>query len=435
MWGGIAIGHLNSARQAYGGLHPRQPMRKVLWYSLLLAVGVIVSQFLNGRGQTVINLLTMFCLSFIAVHIGYGFELTRSQPKKYAWDYVVGTTTTVFPWLFCAVYFVFAMAPAPLWRTRDMWWEALILGRFAAPTSVGLLFSMLAAVGLSATWLYRKARILAIFDDLDSILLFIPLKIFLLSMSLKLVAVVFVTFGLLWVVWRYVHAVNLPVSWPWVMLYSAIIVGISEGISLGGKRIDDSVPVKMEVLLLAFILGCMLARAPGHSFEKGDGSEGQARGLYSPREQSVMTIVSACFMALTGLSMPPFAGLPEATVQAATTLGPKYEGIPPEALALKEQFPGWGLVAFHVLMITVLSNIGKMFPALCYRREVSWRERLALAIGMFPRGEVGAGMLVLSLSYGIHGPALTVAALSLALNLLCSGLFILAIKRLVEPES
>jgi uncharacterized membrane protein YvlD (DUF360 family) len=53
---------------------------------------------------------------------------------------------------------------------------------------------------------------------------------------------------------------------------------------------------------------------------------------------------------------------------------------------------------------------------------------------MFPRGEVGAGMLVLSLSYGIAGPALSVAVLSLALNLLCSGLFVLVIKRLVSPK-
>jgi Kef-type K+ transport system membrane component KefB len=111
-----------------------------------------------------------------------------------------------------------------------------------------------------------------------------------------------------------------------------------------------------------------------------------------------------------------------------------YEGIPSAILASKEQFPGWGMIAFHVLIITLLSNIGKMFPALCYRKEASRKERLALAIGMFPRGEVGAGMLVLSLSYGIAGPALSVAVLSLALNLLCSGLFVLVIKRLVSPK-
>jgi hypothetical protein len=73
-----------------------------------------------------------------------------------------------------------------------------------------------------------------------------------------------------------------------------------------------------------------------------------------------------------------------------------------------------------------------MFPALCYRREAHWRERLAVAIGMWPRGEVGAGVLVVSLSYGIGGAVVTVAMLSLALNLLLTGLFILIVKKLLS---
>jgi Kef-type K+ transport system membrane component KefB len=406
-------------------------MRKVLLYSVLLAAGLVGSQLLAARGKMAINLLTMFCLSFIVIRIGYGFELTKDKPQKYGWDYVVGTTTSLFPWLFCGLYFVFAMAPAELWRSRDLWWEGVLLGRFAAPTSVGLLFSMLTAAGLAGTWLYKKARVLAIFDDLDSVLLFIPLKILLMSRNLQLVLLVIVIFGLLWAVWKYVHVLNLPVSWPWVMLYSAGIVALSEGIARGSKTIDDTVPVKVEVLLLAFILGCMLARAPGRD------PEGHDWGLEGPREQLVTTIVSACFMALAGLSMPEMFNAPLAREHAAeATSGTlTYEGIPAAVLAQKDQFPGWGRIAFHVLAITVLSNIGKMFPAFCYRREAGRGERLALAIGMFPRGEVGAGMLVLALSYGIAGPALTVAVLALALNLLCSGLFVLLIKRLVAPKA
>ena len=92
----------------------------------------------------------------------------------------------------------------------------------------------------------------------------------------------------------------------------------------------------------------------------------------------------------------------------------------------------WLELALHVLAVTVLSNLGKMFPALCYRREAHWRERLALAVGMWPRGEVGAGVLVISLSYGIGGPIVTVAMLSLALNLLLTGVFILIVKRLTR---
>jgi len=114
-------------------------------------------------------------------------------------------------------------------------------------------------------------------------------------------------------------------------------------------------------------------------------------------------------MVLVGLSMPAIGG-------AAATGG-----------------MGWGAIALHVLIITILSNLGKMLPAFCYRREATFRERLALAIGMWPRGEVGAGVLVIALSYGIAGASLTVAVLSLALNLLCTGVFILVVKKLIAP--
>ena len=51
------------------------------------------------------------------------------------------------------------------------------MSRFAAPTSAGILFTMLAALKLKESWIYRKIQVLAIFDDLDTILLMIPLQI------------------------------------------------------------------------------------------------------------------------------------------------------------------------------------------------------------------------------------------------------------------
>ena len=42
-------------------------------------------------------------------------------------------------------------------------------------------------------------------------------------------------------------------------------------------------------------------------------------------------------------------------------------------------------------------------------------------------------MLVLSLSYGIGGPIVTVAMLSLALNLSLTGVFIFIVKKLIAP--
>ncbi len=69
-----------------------------------------------------------------------------------------------------------------------------------------------------------------------------------------------------------------------------------------------------------------------------------------------------------------------------------------------------------------------------YRAESSLRERLALSVAMFPRGEVGAGVLVIALGYGFGGLPATYAALSLALNLVLTGLFIYVVKILVVPE-
>ena len=63
-----------------------------------------------------------------------------------------------------------------------------------------------------------------------------------------------------------------------------------------------------------------------------------------------------------------------------------------------------------------------------------WQERLALAIGMWPRGEVGAGVLIVSLGYGLGGPMITAAMLSLALNLVLTGVFILLVQWLVAGD-
>ncbi len=410
-------------------------MKKVLLFSLLLVGGLVVSQFLDGAGATAIRLATMIALSFIMIHVGLEFDIDKSKPRQYAWDYLVAGTAAAFPWIFCALYFVFAMAPRELWGHGDLWREVLLESRFASPTSAGVLFSMLAAAGLAATWVFKKARVLAIFDDLDTILLMIPLKMLMVGNRWQLWVIVAFIGVMLWLAWRYLHVVNLPTGWKWTLLYSGIIVAVSEAVYIGSKQIDVTVPIHLEVLLPAFVLGCMIK--PNHDLH------------HDKTEAVVTTIVSACFMVLVGLSMPPINPgktpapvaqttglLPEAEVTPVETKSVlKFAGVPAELMEQKKEFPGWGWIAWHVLIITVLSNIGKMFPALCYRREATFRERIALSIGMFPRGEVGAGVLVISLSYGLGGPALTVAVLSLALNLILTGVFITLVKRLIERKA
>jgi Kef-type K+ transport system membrane component KefB len=401
-------------------------MRRVAVFSLLLIAGMIGAQVLPGVGGAssgaighILRLVTMITLAFIMIHVGYEFELDKTNLRQYGWDYLVAMTAATFPWLFVALYFIVVLFPASAWSSWQAWTEVLLASRFAAPTSAGVLFAMLAAAGLGATWLFGKARVLAIFDDLDTVLLMIPLQMLMVGLAWQLGMVAVVMGAVLWVAWRYLHRCPLPVTWPWVMGYAGGITLLSEGIYVASRWMDATVPVHLEVLLPAFALGCILARPPGSDPHSDDALEGRQMGPESPDEQRVALLVAALFMVLVGLSLPPLTG--EAT--AATTLQ--------KTVSASQPMPSWGVLAGHVLAVTGLANLGKMVPALCYRREAAWKERVALAIGMWPRGEVGAGVLVVSLGYGLGGPMLTIAMLSLALNLVLTGVFILMVQRLV----
>ena len=435
-------------------------MKKVLLFSVLLFLGLAGSQLLPGIVGTSyatvgdgVRVLTMVGLSFLMIRVGFEFDIDKSRLGQYGWDYVVAFTAASFPWMFVAMYFVFVLLPPETWGQVAAWKETLLAGRFAAPTSAGVLFSMLAAAGLGATWLFRKARILAIFDDLDTVLLMIPLKMLMVGLAWQLGVIVVFMAALLTVAYVFLHRVRIPVTWPWVLGYAVGITAVSEVIYTSSKLIDESVPIHIEVLLPAFVLGCVMA------FPQSEAScaEGQGAGhhghaaIETPTEQRVATIIAAVFMLLVGLSMPlilsgdaavqggamteefepslhaggsPAAERAAASVGASQQIGRITAAQPPMS---------WAAIALHVLLVTILSNLGKMFPALCYRGEAHWRERLACAIGMWPRGEVGAGVLIISLSYGIGGPIVTVAMLSLALNLLLTGVFIYGVKKLTAP--
>lgn len=461
-------------------------MQKVALFSVLLIAGIALSQWLPGAvgenykiAAEAVQILTMIALSFIMIHVGYEFEIDKDNLGQYGWDYVVAMTAAAFPWLFCCGYFVWVMMPSEAWTYWPAWKESLLASRFAAPTSAGVLFSMLAAAGLSATWLFRKARVLAIFDDLDTVLLMIPLKMLMVGLAWQLGGIVIVMLGLLYLAWRYLHQWRIPHSWPWVLFYGSVITAVSEVIYLASRYIDYHVPVHLEVLLPAFVLGCLMARPEGTDPHVDDTRPGHQEGPESPEEQRVATIISAVFMVLVGLSMPPVLGnvkaalpisappkeaelleqgpiqFPGPTIQAPSapptaddarstdtkaTDSRNRADLPggaasfdavPKSYTAQMPMPSWSIIAVHVIVLSVLANLGKMFPALCYRREASWQERLAVAIGLWPRGEVGAGVLILSLSYGIGGPIVTVAMLCLALNLCLTGLFIMVIKRLL----
>ena len=89
-----------------------------------------------------------------------------------------------------------------------------------------------------------------------------------------------------------------------------------------------------------------------------------------------------------------------------------------------------GSLVLHVIVCTILMNVGKLFPAFCYRSEVNFKTRLALAIIIMPRGEVCAGIIVNAIALGVEGPAITIAVLCLAVNMTCVSGFIFAVKAL-----
>jgi uncharacterized protein (DUF58 family) len=49
---------------------------------------------------------------------------------------------------------------------------------------------------------------------------------------------------------------------------------------------------------------------------------------------------------------------------------------------------------------------------------------------MFTRGEVGAGIIFIALGYNLGGPALVISVLTLVLNLILTGIFVLWVKKL-----
>lgn len=374
-------------------------MTKIIIYSLLLVCGVIYAQIFGDIDSQWVKILMMFCMSFIMIHVGYEYEMNKRWSREIAIDYFIAWLTATIPWILCAAYF--------LWILKiDSWQDALLISRFASPTSTAILLSMLGSVGLGATWLFRKARTLSIFDDLYAIILMIPLKIIAFGTKWQLFVIGLVIAALLWCGWRNFRKLRIPVSWPWVMFYSFLITAFFETIHLVNNGVGDLLPVNLEIFLPAFIMGCVLARPKGQDPHLDDARIGHLEGPEDSNDQFVSGVITAVFMFLVGLSMP---------------------AIPLDQI-------GWGIISLHVFMITVLSNFGKMTPLFFYKKEASFKERLALSIAMFPRGEAGGRNLVKSIGYGASGLALNVAVISLTLNLLLTGLFITAVKKISEEH-
>ena len=363
-------------------------MKKIFSFSLLLILGLVASQILPGmlgEGYPAFRAgATTFlyvCLSFIMINVGREFEIDKKRWRSYAEDYV------------------FVLLPPEFWGNGDAWKENLLLSRFAAPTSAGILFTMLAALRLKRSWMYRKIQVLAIFDDLDTILLMIPLQILMIGLRWQLFVVVVIVFLL---GWKKLSTYELRQDWWAILTYSVVVFGVTQLVYLLSKYyFGEEGSIHIEVLLPAFVLGMVM----------------KTRHVESRGERMAASGISFLFMFLVGLSMPLFIGMTAATGEAASSV------------TGSQPMMSWGVIAFHVVIVSLLSNLGKLFPMFFYRdRKLS--ERLALSIGMFTRGEVGAGVIFIALGYSLGGPALVISVLTLVLNLVLTGIFVVWVKKL-----
>ena len=385
-------------------------MRKVLSFSLFLMLGLVASQLLSGllgpaysslKGAT--DTLLYICLGFIMINVGREFEIDKSRWRSYTADYFIAMATAALPWLLIVLYYIFVLLPPELWSSAEAWKENLLLSRFAAPTSAGILFTMLAALRLQQSWIYRKIQVLAIFDDLDTILLMIPLQILMIGLKWQMFAIVGVVVVLLAVGWRWQATWNVRQDWKRILGLSVVVCAVTQGLYLATAHwYGPENSIHIEVLLPAFVIGMLMRH----------------RHLDTPTERRVSTGISFLFMLLVGLSMPLVTGAGgDAAADAATSVTGSQPMMP------------WGIVALHVVAVSLLSNIGKLVPLLFYRDRRS-SERLALSVGMFTRGEVGAGVIFIALGYNLGGPALIISVLTLVLNLILTGGFVVWVRKL-----
>jgi len=530
---------------------------KVAAFTVNLIVGLCLSQGIGAvvdkhtfeAWSEIVQVLTMWCLSFIMINVGFEFTLDKNNLTEYGRDYLIAMTAAGFPWVFVAVWFFVAVGDLPFS-------EALLIARFAAPTSAGILFSMLEGAGLKDTWLFSKARILAIFDDLDTILLMIPLKVILVGFKWELLVVVLIMIALLLLAWTQLHNVALPHGWHWTLLYAAVVSVVCKILHHFTHHSHDMEAIHIEVLLPAFVIGCIIdtpsarhelklqrrasdiRKVVRSSSKESAGSGGSSRTggterdtskvspnfqrasskgshasnqssisvveesappgcviegsnlvtitesvkpmnhlqaaklinqpiaeqanenpeslkasleqlepvgevqatplskqelnslrsaawveapidkedehVPSSADQKVQTVISLVFMVLVGLSMP-------------LLVGPHAEDNGGDMSPL--------MIVVHIVLISILMILGKMFPIFCYSDEADIKTRLALCLGMCPRGEVGAAIIVISLELDVKGPAVLIAMGALVVNLVLSSGFIASVKLLLRSSA
>jgi hypothetical protein len=248
---------------------------------------------------------------------------------------------------------------------------------------------MLAAAGLASTWVFKKARILAIFDDLDTVILIVPLQMIHLGLDMRAFFLLVIIVLLLWAAYRFLHTLKVPTSRPWLMVYAIAL-------TIAVELFEKSTFISVEIILPAFVLGCILHNPHDQARSWVQRLQDRFKKSENLWERRFDDSIKCGYMLLVGCSLP--------RISFGTT--------------------SIVFLTLNVLIITFLANLGKLFPMLCYKKEASPDERAALSVAMWPRGEVGAGILLISMNYAMPPLVIELAGLSLALNLALTGVFI-----------
>ena len=191
---------------------------------------------------------------------------------------------------------------------------------------------MLAALSLKQSWIYKKIQVLAIFDDLDTILLMIPLQILMIGLRWQMFAIIAIVVVLLATGWRWQARWNVRQDWKTIL---GLVAGSRPDAGGSSPRRSLYGPEKQHPYRSAapgsFVVGGMLRK---HCH------------IDTPTEQRVSTGISFLFMLLVGLSMPLVTGAPADTTAAASVTG-SQPMMPPRQRETSTS------------TVSVLSNLGK----------------------------------------------------------------------------
>merc|ERR1740138_725595 len=91
---------------------------KVIALTFNLLCGLAMSQLLGAYLDAsaydaiaqIVQVLTMWALSYIMINVGYEFTIDKTKLDWYAWDYLIAMTAAGFPWFFVALWFLLTLS-------------------------------------------------------------------------------------------------------------------------------------------------------------------------------------------------------------------------------------------------------------------------------------------------------------------------------------